>query len=161
MISNDEPKRLGSREVLVDHGELGDLLGAVAVELAADHLDVRVDLLAAVKRVGGAVHADEPLAAGDGVEERLLAVLRHRLAVLVGALGGEVAGGLEGEGVPLADLVGVEEGAVLGGDDLEAVLLAQVGQDPLGVAQLACFPGDDRVLEARALGEEEHFRFAA
>ena len=74
----------------------------------------------------------KPLPPRDGVEERLLAVLRHRLAVLVGARGGQVAGRLEGEGVPLADLVGVEEAAVLGGDDLEAVLLADLGQDPLG-----------------------------
>ena len=68
----------------------------------------------------------------------------------------QVARGLEGEGVPLADLVGVEQPAVLRGDDLEAVLLADLGQDPLGQAELAVLAGDDRVLEPGALGEEEN-----
>jgi hypothetical protein len=69
--------------------------------------------------------------------------------------GGQVSGGLEGEGVPLADLVGVEQATVLGGDDLEAVVLADLGEDAFGVAQLGTLSGDDGVLEPRALGEEQ------
>jgi hypothetical protein len=81
------------------------LLAPVGDELAADHLDVGVDLVPlAVEGVGGAVHADEPLAAVDRVEEGLLAVLRHRRR-LVGPRGRQVERRLEGEGVPLADLV--------------------------------------------------------
>src|SRR5205085_6153787 len=37
----------------------------------------------------------------------------------------------------------------------EAVLLTPLGQDLLGMAQLAALPGDDAVLEAGRLGEEQ------
>jgi hypothetical protein len=37
------------------------------------------------------------------------------------------------------------------------VILADIRQDAFGHAQLVPFAGDDRVLKARALGEEEDF----
>src|SRR6185312_12476774 len=87
--------------------------------------------------------------------EGLLAVRGDRGFVLVLPHGRQVARGLEGEGVPLADLVGVEQPAVFRGDDLEAVLLADLGQDALGQAELLALAGDHRVLEPGALGEEQ------
>src|SRR5581483_8129772 len=70
-------------ELGVDDLEGGLLLRPVRDELAADLLDVRVigPLVPVVAEgVGGAVHAQEALAAADGVIEGLLAVRRHRRA---------------------------------------------------------------------------------
>ena len=153
-------------EALGDTGErgVGDidprrLLSPMDDELAADHLDIRVvgtlvPLAVVAEGVGRAVHPHEALAAPDRIVEGLLAVGRDR-RVLVVAGRRQVSGGLEDERVPLADLVGFKQSAVLGCDDLESVLLADLGQDPFGQSRLVAFAGDHRMLEARALGEEQ------
>src|SRR5262249_61113881 len=78
-------------EGVVHDLHLGLLLGAVDDELAAEHGDVRVHgglvlvlvlLAGAVEGVAGAVAADEALALGDGVEQGLLALGRHRRGLL-------------------------------------------------------------------------------
>ena len=121
----------------------GLLLGAVAGELAADHLDVGVVGPLASRwspKVSVAQCIPTNPLPDSMASKNAFRPSAEIGGVLVGRPGlGEVAGGLEGEGVPLADLVGVEHPAVLGGDDLEAVLLADLGQDPLGQAR-ACRP---------------------
>jgi hypothetical protein len=153
--------RWGKRGVR-DRADLGGLLLAVAVELAADHLDVGVGVGAVAEAgvfaegVGGAVEADEALPGFDEVQQRVLAALGHGgVAVLAAGLL-EVAGGVEGDDVVLSEVVGREDGAVLGGGDVEAVLLAEVDEDAFGVGELVGLGSlDARVLEAGGLGEEE------
>ena len=86
--------------------------------------------------IGCGVHADEALAAADGVVEGLFTVGREGRCA-VGARHVQVARRVKGEGVPLADLVGFEERSVLGGDDLEAMFLAGLDQGPLGESQVS------------------------
>ena len=62
--------------------------------------------------------------------------------LLVGLLLGEVAGRVEDEGVPLADAVGLKEASVLRGGDVEPLLLADLGEDALGQAELVPLAGD-------------------
>ncbi len=98
--------------------------------------------------------AEESFAVSDRVVKGLLPVLGDWRG-LVGAGRRQIAGRLEDEGVPLADVVGLEEPSVLGCHDLEAMFLADISQDALGVAELVSVPRDHRVLETGALREKK------
>src|SRR5580700_1342483 len=99
---------------------MGLLLRAVQNEFAADHFNIGVRFRVAfeppspgcqvvwrMKRVGGAVGADEALALLYRREKSGLALLRHG-RVLVGARLREVAGGVKEKGVVFRNVFGRE-----------------------------------------------------
>src|SRR5262249_48677647 len=101
---------LDAGEVGIDDAHPRFLLLAVTDELAPEHGDGGIDLAArlvlplsalAMKGVAGAVAADEALAAGDGVEQRLLAGCRHRRRTIQTLLAGQIALRLEEEAIKL------------------------------------------------------------
>src|SRR5205823_6812214 len=85
----------------------------------------------AVEGVGRRVRPDEALAGPDGVQQGLLPLGRHRRRP-IGAGLGEVAGGVEEEGVVCVQAGGGEDAPVFRRRDVEAVLLAEVGYDLFG-----------------------------
>jgi len=138
------------------------LLRAVGDELAAEHGDVGIELgrglvarAGRVEGVGRRVEPHEPLARRHGVQEAFLAFGGHGrvVAPLVGL--GQVAGGVEGEGVVLAQ-VAVEQAAVLGADDLESRPGPHLRQDLFGEGFAAVLAHDRSVLEALAPREVQH-----
>ena len=116
----------------------------MADELAADHGDVRIDLVAAlvfpavarvafgVVGVGSAVAADEAHAAGNRLQQRLLALRRHgRLAVLA-FLFAQITLRLEQESIELSEVLIDKHAAVFLALHFEAVFGAQVRDNLLG-----------------------------
>ena len=105
--------------------------------------------------------ADEALAIGDGFQQCFLPLRRHG-RVIVAAFLGQVHGGLEEEGIVLADRLRQELAAVLGAGDLEAVFLAQAGHDPFRQRQLVVLAAlHDGMLKALRTREHEHVLLAA
>src|SRR5262249_12140974 len=151
-------------KLLVCHAHPGFLLGAVADELAADHFDVRVDLILmlivavavgrAMKCVRVTMTSDETLAFSNQVEKSFLAVSRHGRLPINALFLDQVALGLKEKGVEFAQCLGHENSPVLRTDDLEAVAFTESGHDLFGQRQLVALALNDRML--KSLGARKH-----
>ena len=144
---------LYSGEVRRGGAYYGFLLGAVYNELPAEHGDIGVDFglvlvpgALGMERVGGGVEANEAFAGSDGTQKLLFTFGGHGRSLRFVGLG-EVAAGVEGDGIVLVE-VSIEDAAIFGADDFEAVAFTQLGEDSIGDAGLAILDFDGIVLEA-------------
>src|SRR2546426_11843255 len=107
-------------EFRVRADQLRFLLSAVLDEFRAEHRYVSIDVSTiafetlrtvfifvsrTVKRVRGAMCADEPFSVSNGVQERLLSCARHR-RLLIRACGGKIASGIEQKSIELLEIGG-------------------------------------------------------
>src|SRR5437588_12921877 len=114
-----------------------------------------------MKSVAGAVAADKSLAVGDGLQQSLLSLRRHR-RLLVASLLGQIAGRFKEKRVVFRKRLRQELPAVLGTGRLEAVLLAQFGNNSLGERKLPILaPFHDRVLVPLRPGKHQDVRLGS
>ena len=146
-------------------------------EFAAEHLDVRIGVVAVIKpalrghilAAGGmegvrrTVDANESFACGDRVKESLLSSRAHRRKP-VGSHLGQVARRDKEEGVKLGQVGRVKEASVLGLHELDVVLGSELLENlereagHLAAGTRLVRLGrvlDDRMLVSRGLGEKK------
>ena len=147
-------------EFVIFDEQFGDLLRAVRDELSANELNERIVLAhpaVVPEGVGGTVHAHEAFAAGNGCVECFFTLGRHGW-LLVGTSFGQVAGGFEGEGVPLANLIRLEHAAIFAASHFKAETFADLCKDFVGMGWLAIRAElDHGMLKAGAFCEEQNF----
>ncbi len=145
------------------------LLLAVFDEFAADHFDVGIGIVAVVliaggtvlfaarrvKCVGGTVDTHKTFSVVDRLKKHGLGFFAHR-GIAVGADRGQIAGGVEHEGIELLQILWCEHRAVFGEREFDVVLGAEFLEDLLGSGKFARSVFDGGVFEARRLIEEQN-----
>src|SRR5580692_127465 len=162
-----------TREAGIADGHVGGLQPRIVLltmddELAADHANVRIGLLAMrdisigeIRCVGWrmegirrGMNTDEAEAVVDGVEKSLLALRSHG-RILVGAFLGEIAGRKKDHSGVLVKFLRIKDPSVFRSGEIEMVLRCETTDGRLGNAGLAVRHFDDGVFETRGFREQQ------